>query len=289
MARGSQPPARPELTIDQTRNVIERLNKRVAELHKFDPATVKVRFGSPELKALEAAIDETLIAAFGHGTPQYKRYSSATSLDRGPVSYFNDFDGRPDPTSFPEVFQGYVREGRDHAIALLQQAARGLEEGLPVAPAQAEVLAEAPSSNKVFIVHGHDELALQSLARFLEKIGLEAVILREMPDQGRTVIEKFEEVASGVGFVVVLLTPDDLQAATLQARARQNVIFELGFFSGKLGRGRVCLLRKGDVEMPSDMYGVIYTEMDDADGWKMRLVREFKAASLKFDANRLWE
>jgi hypothetical protein len=149
-----------------------------------------------------------------------------------------------------------------------------------------------PGSNKVFIVHGHDDAALHGLARFLEKLGLDAIILKEQPNQGRTIIEKYEACANEVGFAVVLLTPDDLGAAVTaaeqNARARQNVIFELGYFAGKLGRGRVCLLRKGDIEMPSDLFGIIYTEMDPADGWKQRLVGELKAAKLDFDANRMW-
>ena len=127
-----------------------------------------------------------------------------------------------------------------------------------------------PASNKVFIVHGHDEAALQGLARFLEKLGLKAIVLREQPDKGRTVIEKFEDSADEVGFAVVLLTPDDIGGIAVEgsqsARARQNVIFELGYFTGKLGRGKVCLFRKGVVEIPSDLFGVIYTDMDDAGG-----------------------
>lgn len=149
-----------------------------------------------------------------------------------------------------------------------------------------------PGSNKVFIVHGHDEGALQSLARFLEKLQLEAVILKEQPNQGQTIIEKYEQVASDVALAVVLLTPDDLGSAKASAkqgdRARQNVIFELGYFAGRLGRGRVCLLRKGDVEIPSDLFGVLYIELDAADGWKTQLLRELKAAKLEFDANRMW-
>lgn len=149
-----------------------------------------------------------------------------------------------------------------------------------------------PDSNKVFIVHGHDEAALQGLARFLEKLGLEAIVLKEQPNQGRTIIEKFEAFAAEVGFAVVLLTPDDVGAAASTAeqtaRARQNVIFELGFFAGKLGRGRVCLLQRGHIEIPSDLSGVIYTELDNAEGWKPKLVAEMKAAKLDFDANRLW-
>lgn len=149
-----------------------------------------------------------------------------------------------------------------------------------------------PGSNKVFIVHGHDDAALQSLARFLEKLGLEAIVLMERPNIGRTIIEKFEDSAGEVGFAVVLMTPDDVgdvaAGVSQLGRARQNVIFELGYFSGKLGRGKVCLLRKGSVEIPSDLFGIVYTDMDDAGGWKQKLITELKAAGLEFDANRLW-
>jgi predicted nucleotide-binding protein len=113
------------------------------------------------------------------------------------------------------------------------------------------------------------------VARFLEQLGLEAIILREQTDQGRTIIEKFEDFAGEVGLAVVLLTPDDVAGSVaapgLSTRARQNVIFELRHFSGKLGRGRACLLRKGDTEIPSDLYGVIYSNLDKADGWKLKL------------------
>ncbi len=150
-----------------------------------------------------------------------------------------------------------------------------------------------PSSNKIFIVHGHDEGALNGLARFLERLKLEVIILKEQPNQGRTIIEKYEDSASEVGFAVVLLTPDDVGSAVSaeaqSQRARQNVIFELGYFSGKLGRGRVCLLRKGNVEIPSDLFGIVYTDMDPAEGWKQSLVKELKAAKIEFDANRTWD
>lgn len=146
-------------------------------------------------------------------------------------------------------------------------------------------------SNKVFIVHGHDDGAKHMLARFIERLGLESIILQEQPDRGRTIIEKFEQSAE-VGYAVVLLTPDDVGGAVKadapSARARQNVIFELGYFAGKLGRGRVCLLKKGDVEIPSDLFGVVYTELDPHEGWQKRLVMEMKEAGLDFDASRLF-
>ncbi|WP_122532806.1 TIR domain-containing protein [Pseudomonas viridiflava] len=146
-------------------------------------------------------------------------------------------------------------------------------------------------SNKVFIVHGHDDGAKHMLARFLDRIGLESIVLQEQPDRGRTIIEKFEQSAE-VGYAVVLLTPDDIGRAvsvdSQQSRARQNVIFELGYFAGKLGRGRVCLLKKGDVEIPSDLFGVVYTELDAHEGWQKRLVMEMKEAGLEFDATRFF-
>jgi len=133
------------------------------------------------------------------------------------------------------------------------------------------------------------------VARFIEHCGITPVILHEETDQGRTIIEKFEQNAD-VDFAVVLLTPDDVGCAradfgdnkdALQPRARQNVILELGFFIGKLGRNHVCALRRGEVELPSDFSGVIYTPYDGADeGWKIKLVREMKAAGLPIDLNK---
>jgi predicted nucleotide-binding protein len=145
--------------------------------------------------------------------------------------------------------------------------------------------------SKIFVVHGHDEGAREGVARFLEKLGLIAIILAEQPNRGRTIIEKFVDYAGEVGFAVVLLTPDDLGGATAdeaqKSRGRQNVIFELGYFVGSLGRGRACLLRKGEVEIPSDLYGVIYTAMDSGNGWKLALAKELKDAGFEFDADKV--
>ena len=145
--------------------------------------------------------------------------------------------------------------------------------------------------DKVFVIHGHDEAARVKVARFLEKLKLEPVILHEQENRGRTIIEKFEGY-SDVGFAVVLLTPDDVGAprdkqSELSPRARQNVISELGFFIGKLGRDRVCILKKQEVEMPSDCQGVVYTDFDDAGAWQMKVIQELKAAGFNVDANLL--
>ena len=144
---------------------------------------------------------------------------------------------------------------------------------------------------KVFLVHGHDEGALHHTARFLEALGLDPVILHEQPNAGRTIIEKFVDYAD-VGFAVVLLTPDDLGALASAAfeeqrpRARQNVILELGYFLGKLGRSRVCALYSEGVEVPSDYSGVLFVPLDESGGWRLTLARELKAAGFGVDMNR---
>lgn len=149
-------------------------------------------------------------------------------------------------------------------------------------------------SKKVFVVHGQDEEAKAVVARFIEHCGLTPVILHEKADRGRTIIEKFEQ-ETDVGFAVVLLTPDDVgglatvsdppMSDKLQLRARQNVILELGYFIGKLGRPRVCALRRGDVELPSDFSGVVYTPFNAEAGWKISLAKELKAAGYEIDLN----
>lgn len=145
-------------------------------------------------------------------------------------------------------------------------------------------------SKRIFIVHGHDAAARESVARFLEKIDLEVVILHEQANQGRTIIEKVE-ANSDVGFAVVLLTPDDegrgLGQDKLEPRARQNVLLELGYFIAKLGRPNVCALKKGNLEIPSDFAGVVWTPMDDNGGWKSELAKELKAAGYEIDWNKV--
>jgi hypothetical protein len=144
---------------------------------------------------------------------------------------------------------------------------------------------QAGLSKKVFIVHGHDDGAREAVARFLERIGLEPLILHEQANRGRTIIEKFE-AHRDVGFAVVVLTPDDEgceRGGMPRPRARQNVVLELGYFVGVLGRHKVCALRRGDVEIPSDFTGVVYVPLDEANGWKQALGRELEAAGFQID------
>jgi predicted nucleotide-binding protein len=154
------------------------------------------------------------------------------------------------------------------------------------------VLPSASNNSDVFIVHGHESQLRNTMARFVEKLGLNPVILHEQPNKGRTIIEKFTDHAD-VGFAVVLLTPDDRGGPARSPyeeqnlRARQNVIFELGFFLGKLGRHRVCALYREDVEIPSDYAGVVFVAFDEAGAWRFSLARELKSAGFDIDMNRV--
>ncbi|MCL4553370.1 MAG: nucleotide-binding protein [Candidatus Marsarchaeota archaeon] len=146
-------------------------------------------------------------------------------------------------------------------------------------------------SNRIFLVHGADGEAREATARCLEKLGLVPIILQEQANRGRTLIEKFEG-SSDVTFAVVLLTPDDVGARkdkqdSPELRARQNVIFELGYFVGKLGRNKVCVLYKEGVIIPSDYFGVAYVPMDSNGAWKGKLAQELKQAGIDVDINQI--
>jgi predicted nucleotide-binding protein len=147
------------------------------------------------------------------------------------------------------------------------------------------------NKNEIFIVHGHDEGLKHEVARLIDKLGLTPIILHEQLDKGRTIIEKFEDHSDTCGFAVVLMTPDDIgchkdQCSNQKPRARQNVIFELGYFVGKLGRQRVCALQKGDVELPTDYLGVLYKEVDTAGAWKSILAKEISESGISLDLSK---
>jgi len=197
-----------------------------------------------------------------------------------------------DETAF-EQFQA-LRDALDSRCTFLESILEQLEIiPAPDAPAVDRIPSAPPTKlRRVFLVHGHDPAARESVARFIEQLGLEVIVLHEQPSGGRTIIEKLEHQAD-VGFTLILLTPDDVGRAAsdkdLQPRARQNVILELGFFVGCLGRNRVCALHKGPLELPSDILGVVFIELDPAGGWRLQVARELKLAGLPVDLNRTFE
>ncbi len=139
------------------------------------------------------------------------------------------------------------------------------------------------------IVHGHDERLKNQLEIFLTEIGLRPVILHRKPDEGMTIIEKFEKY-SNVEFAFIILTPDDIsysiseekipnEKRRKEMRARQNVIWEFGFFVGKLGRNRVCCLYREGVTLPTDVSGVLYKKLrDNVEEAAFTILKDLKAA-----------
>lgn len=162
-------------------------------------------------------------------------------------------------------------------------------------PAPPYESSEPSGDEKVFLVHGHSDEAKEAVSRLLEKTGdQDVVILHEQPNEGRTLIEKFEDHAKASDHAVVLLTADDVGGEAsvkdpepeLQARGRQNVVFELGFFVGRLGRSRVTVLYEETVELPSDFKGVVYISLGD-DSWRFKLLKELRGAGLTYDLNKI--
>lgn len=147
-------------------------------------------------------------------------------------------------------------------------------------------------SKDIFIVHGHDNEMKLDAEQTLKELRLKPVILHKRPSRGKTLIEKFEKNAN-VQFAVVLLSDEDIGYAkadgktAARPRPRQNVILELGYFIGRLGRDRVLALKRGNIELPTDFSGVVYTAYDSAGAWKTELARELRAAGYPVDANSL--
>jgi len=281
-------PPRAKLTVDQMKRGMARIQRRIDDLEAFDPFRVTKRH-APEVTALETAIEETLAAVFGLGTAEYQRYSDAGRLDDGLLIG----GGQNQRAALSKLLE----DGKQRSLQLLLQAIRGMAEEIAdqnetmSLPAVARV-ASQPDLSKVFIVHGHDGEAKSTVARFVEKLGFQAVILHERPNKGRTIISKFREEAAGVGFAIVLMTPDDIGGSAgsspdkLRPRARQNVVFELGSFLLAIGPERVAALVKGDIERPSDYDGVVYISLDNSN-WQMELARELRSAGYAVDLNKV--
>jgi len=192
----------------------------------------------------------------------------------------------------------------EHALGKLLGLLEDLRQGngAAIQEPRDDAMKEPP---KVFVVHGRDLGAKEEVARFLEKLGLSTVVIAERGRGTETLVESIERGASAADFAVVVLTPDDLgiakknfdgaktdaaKVALLKPRARQNVVFELGYLMGVLGRARVCALRKGGLELfseLSDMHGVFCPEMDVGGGWKNKIAQALKIAGFDVDMNRL--
>lgn len=141
---------------------------------------------------------------------------------------------------------------------------------------------ERSNRNTVFIIHGHDSAFMNDVKLLLMTAGVNNIVLHEQPDRGRTIIDKLVEESSTSNYAIALLSPDDKQEDG-SSRARQNVVLEIGYFIGLLGKERVRLLKKGDIEIPSDLQGILYEKYDDSGAWKVKLCKELIAVGIYAD------
>lgn len=141
----------------------------------------------------------------------------------------------------------------------------------------------ARNKRKIFIVHGRNNEVKQEVSRFIERQGIETIILHEQASVGMTIIEKIERYSNDADFALVLYTACDHGRGVHETkippknRARQNVVFEHGYLMAKLGRENVCALVQGEIETPNDISGVVYVALDPAGGWKSEVLNELKA------------
>lgn len=133
----------------------------------------------------------------------------------------------------------------------------------PEAPAQPQ-----QNTKQVFVVHGHDDAAREQLELVLHKLGIDHFVLANRGGGGLTIIESLEakigRTATDTAFGIVLMTPDDMGYAqkegadSIEPRARQNVVLEMGMLISSIGRTNMAILVKGHIEKPSDADGILY-------------------------------
>ena len=247
---------------------LSEIIKEAEELLKKD-----ITRSSTEFKAWKMKAERYLISCFGETSHEYSEFKK---LDFTTIFWGQSIAQSEYVTSCHEdiktaiaIFKVYLEEAKEESTNVIHN--------------------QPMNYSKVFIVHGHDGELKESVARVIEKQGIEAIILSEHSNQGRTVIEKFENY-SDVGGTICLFTADDFGRAkdseNDSCRARQNVVFEAGYFMGKLGRDHVAILADKGVEIPSDLAGVVYT---DTNNWQVAMLKELKAMGYNVDLNKLFD
>jgi predicted nucleotide-binding protein len=182
-------------------------------------------------------------------------------------------------------FDDNLRELNSTFIGYLAQA---LEDIVNANPEKSGEKPKLVDGGTVFIIHGHDASLKMEVQLLMHRAGVQSVVLHEMVDRGRTIIEKLIGETDRAGYAIALLTPDDLTDGG-QGRARQNVILEIGYFLGKLGKERIRMIVKDSVDVPSDLQGILYEKHDANGAWKMRLLKEMRAVGIFVDLQSVME
>ncbi|MEJ6547971.1 nucleotide-binding protein [Corynebacterium sp. USCH3] len=229
-----------------------------------------------------SSTESAIRLAMGEDNPKYHQF---TKVKFKPIAYYDGIN-----------VAGYRSSGVKSVVAILnacQEELRWAEEGAMGDENEdaSAVEVEGPPG-PVFIVHGHDDGAKFESARVVAAlVGSDPTILHEQANYGMTILEKFEHAAALAGFALVLLTADDVGrskgAGDDAPRGRQNVVFELGYFFGRLGRNRTAVLYDAGVELPTDVIGVAYISRDPGGGWRQQVARELQSAGYTVDWSAL--
>ncbi|OIN79103.1 TIR domain-containing protein [Mycobacterium malmoense] len=254
------------------------------KLVRIDEQIAAARNGEPvEFEAWRATAEVVLRYAVGDGD---QLVADFRDVRYGPAAWTN--------LTPPGVFAEAQRDGVREGIALLQ-AARTKVEILDEQESTEEVSADISAArSEIFIVHGRDDGQKEAVARLVQGLTKrEPVILHEQASGSDTVIEKLERISGTAAFAIVIATGDDVgrlkDAAQDQdcPRARQNVILELGYFFGLLGRRNVLLLFEPGIDRPTDTDGIMRIELDTGRGWRIELANELEQAGFEVDRKAL--
>ncbi|AVQ81664.1 TIR domain-containing protein [Variovorax sp. PMC12] len=256
------------------------------ELDKTDLAEIEERIVGPYLRGEEFQFDGYFL-----NKKEIKRLAvKTTARTTAELSKYENENMPPNVIMYvsPNDILSYKDHAKDITNEVFDRVKAAISKG-STANAPSTKGAKEMDRSKVFIVHGRDDLAKVSTARFIEKLGLSAIILHEQVNAGQTIIEKIEE-HTNVGFAIVLYTPCDtgsLAGEPAKPRARQNVVFEHGYLIGKLGRRNVCALVKSGVEIPNDVTGVVYVPLDEHSAWHLAIAKELRNSGYEIDMNKV--
>lgn len=253
-----------------SQEIIKKLLEEGDEID-YNNSSTKGQWGYPEsfnpnYLSWVSRVEETLDSMFGRTSVVFKMFKKS----KGFLILENDSDKFNKSKGYVMGALTTARDMADKPVLTKGEAISSID------------------NNKVFIVHGHDEKLKNELELFLKKINLEPIILHKQTNEGKTIIEKFEKYGGEVGYAFILLTPDDIAYSVEDSkkdeiptnhRARQNVIFEFGYFVGKLGRTKVCCIYKSDLELPTDISGMIYNKLNNnIEEMGIKIIEELRAA-----------
>jgi hypothetical protein len=282
MAKKTNDSTASEPVVKDKRKALKILNEIIERIDSVRSLGRK----APEFDGWKHDATVAVVNIFGENSINHRRFAAI----RYSPSVFSS--GTPD-----SAFEARWREGLDEASAILNSFLNQIQTywDEPHESSRGQQLDPHNrmldiAAKRVFIVHGHNDGLKQAVARLLEKLDIQPVVLHEQPNQGKTIIEKFEHY-SKVSFALILLTADDEGRVrgepSLRNRARQNVVLEWGFFLGLLGRERVCALYEDGVEIPSDYSGVLLVKVDSGSAWQYQVAKELRAAGVDVDLNKI--